>query len=62
MAFRKGDKVWWWSAQGGKKNRRKAVFLTYDEEGYPKRDCILVIKVSDMPHDFRWPLKYIEKV
>lgn len=60
MKYERGDKVWWWSDVGGKKNRTKAVFLKYCDDWYPERDCILVIPIGRLKHQFRWPLRLIE--
>lgn len=38
----------------------RALFVQYDLNGYPSRDCILAIKIGRMVHTFRWPLKFIE--
>jgi hypothetical protein len=54
MKFKRGDKVEWWST--GKPTL--AVFVEYDVD-FPKRDCILAIKISSMTHTFRWPLSQV---
>jgi len=52
--YERGDKVWWWSEQSGKKNRSKAVYLK-DDEDFPVEDVILVIPIGKTKHRFRWP-------
>ncbi len=60
VKYVKGDKVWWWSEQGGKAQRSKAVFLRYDKD-FPDEDCILAFRVGPSTiQTFRWPLKLTE--
>jgi hypothetical protein len=58
MKFKRGDKVEWWSQLSGP---TKAIFVEYDVD-FPKRYCILAIKISSMTHTFRWPLSQVANV
>jgi len=57
--YEKGERVIWTSPVSGK--RSYAWFFKHDDEGFPKKDALLVIKIGNMKHVFRWPLKYIKK-
>jgi hypothetical protein len=62
MKYHRGDRIWWWSEQSGK--RSKAVFLRYDHDRGKRKDCILVINIGPkrkpFKHAFRWPTKLTE--
>ena len=67
----KGDIVWYFSEQGGKGKASRAVFVQYDYDGYPNRDCILAIRLGKkvskktdkkkgaFVQTFRWPLRLV---
>lgn len=52
--FSRGDTVIWRSPVTGKGSY--AIFVRYDEDGFPDKDCILAIKGNV----FRWPLYLTE--
>lgn len=61
--YSRGDKVFYYSTQGGKNKGGYALFVSYDYDGFPDRDCILAIRIgtkkNHMVHKFRWPLRLI---
>lgn len=61
-AYTRGDKVWWWSKQGGKGNKSKAIFVE-DDPSFPAEDVILAIKIGKTyVQTFRWPRRLTEPV
>lgn len=69
--YQKGDIVWYFSEQGGRGKATKAVFVQYDYDGYPNRDCLLAIRIGGkkskktgkrkggVTQIFRWPLRLV---